>query len=432
MAYKTPRGTRDFLPKEMEVRDFIINKIENWFKKYGYKKMETPAFEYLEVLTKKSGEVEDEIYSFEDKSGRKLGLRFDLTVPLARVIASNPSLKKPFKRYCISRVWRYERPQLGRFREFWQADADIVGLDSKDCEVELLDMATKICEDLGFKKYTIHLNNRKVLEGFAKIAGIEENKIDEAFRSLDKLDKIGYEGVKEEFIKRGLSENEYKKFIENVKISGENEEKLEYLSNLFKNYPANKEGVEDLKYILASLKRLGLEKNVLIDLTLVRGLDYYTGPIFEIKSKELEIGSFAGGGRYDDLIKLYGKQSIPAVGISFGLERIVEILRNKIKIEKQPQLSIVYTNQNFKIDAMKIADSLRSELPISIKVDLTGKSLTKQLQHANSENVEYVLIVGEDELKENKFKFKDMVKRTEEKKSLEEITNILKKTKYYF
>lgn len=427
MTYETPKGTKDILPKDMESRDFIINKIENWFKRYGYKKMETPVFEYLKVLTRKSGEVEDEIYSFEDKSGRKIGLRFDLTIPLARVIASNPLLKKPFKRYCISRVWRYEKPQLNRFREFWQADADIVGLDSNDCEIELLNMAIRICKDFGFKKYTIHLNNRKILEEFAKIAGIKKNKVAEAFRSLDKLDKIGYEGVKKEFFKKGLSEKEYKKFIKNVRISGGNKEKLEYLSNLFDEYSADKEGVEDLRYIIASLKKLGLEKNILIDFTLVRGLDYYTDSIFEIKSNELGIGSFAGGGRYDNLIKLYGRESIPAVGISFGLERIVEILNNKIKIEKQPQLSIIYTNQNLKIDAMKIADKLRSKLFIPIEIDLTGKSLTKQLRHANAKNVEYVLIIGKDELKANKFTFKNMVKRTEEKKSLEEITDVLKK-----
>jgi len=427
IKYETPRGTRDFLPEELRPREYVMAKIENWFKKYGYQKMETPVFEYLEVLTQKSGEVENEIYSFEDKSGRKLALRFDLTVPLARVVASTPSLKLPFKRYCISRVWRYEKPQLGRFREFWQADADIVGSGSMDCEVELLNMAAKICEDLGFEKYAIHLNNRKILEGLAQITGIGKNKISDAFRSLDKLDKIGYEGVRKEFLTRGLSEKEYDSFIERIKIEGENSEKILYLEDILENNQKGREGVEEIKRILYFLDKLGL-KNVLLDLTLVRGLDYYTGPIFEIKSKELKIGSFAGGGRYDRLIELYGKRSIPAVGISFGLERIIEILKDKIKLEDPPRLFIASIGgENAKIEAIKIADYLRSKLPTPVEINLTDKRLTDQLRYANSRGIKYVLIVGDQELEEKKFPLKDMTAQTEEKISLEEVVSSLQK-----
>ncbi|MCG2719663.1 MAG: histidine--tRNA ligase, partial [Nanoarchaeota archaeon] len=409
MNYQTPKGTRDFILEDMRLRDYVMKKLETWFKSYAYQKMETPVFEYLEVLTKKSGEIENEIYTFKDKSGRDLALRFDLTVPLARVISSNSFLKKPFKRYCISRVWRYENPQFGRFREFWQADVDIVGLDTMECEVELLDLATKVCEDFGFKNYLIHLNNRKILGAFVRLAGIKPEKINDVFISLDKLDKIGSKGVKNEFLSRKLTKKNYDNFMENIKLEGSNHEKLNYLSNLFQNDEIGKEGVEEIKQIIYALEKLNLGNKVFIDLTLVRGLGYYTGPIFEIKSKDVDVGSFAGGGRYDDLIGLYGKESVPAVGVSFGLERFIEILKNiNFKFESPTKMFIASIgNWDIKLEAMRIADKLRKKPFREIETNLSSKSLKKQLDYANKIGAKKVIIVGEKDIKEKKVTIKD-------------------------
>ncbi|RLG19610.1 histidine--tRNA ligase, partial [Candidatus Micrarchaeota archaeon] len=306
MPYQTPRGTRDLMPEKAMQLEELLDSVRGVFRKYGYEPVETPAFEELEVLEKKSGEeVRKQIFKVGE--GERLGLRFDLTVPLARLAASNSDLPLPFKRYHISRVWRHEEPQKGRFREFYQADIDIVGSESMECEAEVLACALEALQAVGLKECRIRLNNRKLLDAmFAKL-GLKAGAT-EIFRALDKLDRQGKQVVVEELRKLGLGPGEIDAIMKVVELKGSNEKKLEYAEKEFPN-----EGVKELREILDCLKDYGVEAE--FDLSLVRGLDYYTGPVFEISAGK-EVGSIAAGGRYDNLIGLYGSKQMPATGIS--------------------------------------------------------------------------------------------------------------------
>src|SRR3954467_5743484 len=299
--YETPKGTRDFLPADMRTRRAVFDRLRRYFELYGFEELDTPAFEYLEVLTLKSGpNAEKEIYSFTDKGERKLGLRFDLTSSTGRVAASYPEIPRPFYRYQIGKVWRYDRPQAGRYREFYQADADIIGSYSTDCEVDLLLMATEVLKGFDLPEYQLVLNNRKILEAQVRVSGIPPEKKADALRALDKLLKVGKDGMKEEFGRYGLSAEQFERFYGIIVV-----ETLDEVAERIAGDEQGQKGVAELREIFGKAERLGFVDRLRFDWTLVRGLDYYTGPVFEAQAKTTSgFGSFGGGGRYDDLVGL--------------------------------------------------------------------------------------------------------------------------------
>lgn len=417
MKFKTPRGTRDFLPRDMIKREWIFSVFREVFERFGFDPLETPAFEEFRLLSKKGGggdEIKDEIYYFRDKSKRELGLRFDLTVPLARVLANNPQIPKPFKRYQIGRVWRYDRPQAGRFREFWQADPDIVGSSRMDCEAEILALSVECLKGLGFRDFVIRINNRKILSGIVEALGIK--KPAEVFRVLDKFEKLG----REEF------ESELKK------VAGAKASKLlktlEKGPGSLKN-PLIGEGLKELKEIENRCKGYGVAKYLQKDYSLIRGLDYYTGPIFEVRVKGFEnLGSVAGGGRYDKLIGVFEGPETPAVGISFGIERIFSIMKDK-KMFSLPETStrvfVVPVNEKLKGRGLKVVQELR-EAEIPAQTDLMGRNIRKQLEYVNSLGIPYAIFLGPKEVKSGKLTLRDM--KTGKESSLK-ISGIIKRLK---
>ena len=423
-----PRGTRDFMPNEMIRRRFVMEKIQRVFENYGFDEIETPAFERWDVLAAKCGEeIREQIYKFEDRGGRLLGLRFDLTVPLARLVASNPTIPKPFKRYCISRVWRYEEPQSGRFREFWQADADVVGSDKMDADVEVLGVAADCLKALGFTDFTFRLSNRKILDGFVKIASIPESKTLDVFRAFDKLDKIGLSGVRKELSRRGISQESSEVLLASISLKGVGEIPEE-ARKLLRGIKVADEGLNELGEILEKTADYAIAGKFIVDFSLVRGLDYYTGPIYEIVVRaKKNVGSVAGGGRYDNLIALYGGGPSPATGISLGIERIVEIMEDE-GMFNQPKtlvkLFVSTVDESVQKDALAIAKRSR-EAGISTEVDLMGRRLTKQLEHADSKGIPYVLVVGPEEVQRGKFRLKLMEAREEREVTVDELVQML-------
>ncbi|MCS7106463.1 MAG: histidine--tRNA ligase, partial [Candidatus Aenigmarchaeota archaeon] len=428
---KPLKGTRDFLPEEMIIRQKILDRIKNTFEIFGFQPLETPAIESWEILSAKGAggeEILRETYNFEDLGKRRIGLRYDLTVPLARVIASNPNLPLPFKRYQIQNVWRYGDVSKGRLREFLQADIDIVGSKSMLADAEVIACAVSCLNSLGFKDFLVRINNRKILSALIKFAGVEEEKAVEVFRSIDKLEKIGEENVKKELEEKGIPKDSIKKIFDFIKIDETPEKIFDKIEDL--RFDEGKEGIEELKDIVFYLKQMKVDVNIKIDLSLARGLDYYTGPIFEI-SAEKEIGSIAGGGRYDNLIGVFAKKEIPATGISLGIERIIEVMKKRKMIEKKKvktEVFVVTVNKEILKKSLPIIQSLR-EIGIKTDYDLRERNLTKQLEYANSLGIPFVLIIGEKELEEKKFKLRFMEKRIEKELSLEEVIQVLRENR---
>jgi len=398
--FQPPRGTRDFLPKDMLKRRILFEKMRKVFDLYGYGEVCTPAFEEFELLSKKSGpEIENEIYAFKDKSGRKLGLRFDPTVPICRIIASKQDLIKPVKFCYITNMWRYDKPGKGRWREFWQSGIEIIGSNAPEADAEVLALASDILNEIGIKNFTIKINSRKLLDELAKKAGIPKNKNLDAFRALDKLEKIGEKGVLREM-----------KTI--YKIPEKN-------SNQFMKLVKASKGSAELEKIKKLAENMGA-KNVSIDTSLARGLDYYTGFVFETVAKGFEgVGSLVGGGRYDELIGVYGDRDVPATGFGMGIERIMEVLKDKN--DYYPcKVFVVSVKDKFRRDAIKIARGLR-ERNISADFDLMNRDLRKQLDYANKMKIPYALFVGEKEVEENRYTLRDMKTGKEKKVKVSEI-----------
>ncbi|MAG47892.1 histidine--tRNA ligase [archaeon] len=407
MNLQPPKGMRDFLPKDMIKRESIISLIKQIFEKYGFDPFETPMVEYAETLEGKYGEDEKLIYKFKDKAGRNLALRYDLTVPLSRVIASNKELPKPFKRYQISRAWRYDNVQKGRYREIWQCDIDTVGSKSLLCEAELISAFIEILENLKFKKYSININNRKILDSIARYANVENKKIKDVFVSIDKFDKIGLQGVKKELESRKIKTDSVKKILSIITLA----DKPELLLNKLEKILGENEGINELREIISYLKQLKTKPKYAVNLTLARGLDYYTGPIFEVYVEEPKVGSLGGGGRYDNLIgNLSSSDNIPAVGFSLGLDRLIDVLNELKMIENKKTLTQVFisnvSEKNLKY-TLSIVNLLR-ENNIKTQFDLMSKNLKKQLTFANSLEIPYVIIIGDDEVSSKKLKVKDM------------------------
>ncbi len=414
-----PKGTRDFSPVEVSKRNYIISIMRKHFENYGYQPIETPSFENSETLMGKYGEEGDRLIfkilnsgDFLDKvpveelqtvNYKKLtgkisekALRYDLTVPFARYVVQHQNeIEFPFKRYQIQPVWRADRPQKGRFREFYQCDADVVGSTSLWQEVELVQLYDSVFAELGLNGVTIKINNRKILSGIAEVIGASDKLIDFTV-ALDKLDKIGDEGVKKEMLEKGISDDALEKVQPLFNFTGTIEEKIEKLSVLLSNSEEGKKGIEELKFICDNVSKLGLKKAVLdLDVTLARGLNYYTGAIFEVAApKEVAMGSIGGGGRYDDLTGIFGLKNMSGVGISFGLDRIYLVLD---ELQLFPETVIGSTKVLFlnfgesqAFEAMKAISAIRNQ---NIKAELypDAAKIDKQFKHAERRGIPYVV-----------------------------------------
>lgn len=445
-----PKGTRDFSPIEMSKRNYIFDTIKSVFALYGYKQIETPAMETLQTLLGKYGEEGDKLLFKILNSGDYLsklsdnelqngdslhlasklcekGLRYDLTVPFARfVVMHRDELQLPFKRYQIQPVWRADRPQKGRYREFYQCDADVVGSDSLLNEVELVQIVDTVFKRFGIR-VQIKINNRKILTGIAEYID-EADKIVEITVAIDKLDKIGIDNVNAELAADGLSAEAIEKLQPIISMSGSNEEKLDVISGLLKDSEIGQKGVEELRYIFGVLKNIGLENELQFDLTLARGLNYYTGAIFEVKALDLQIGSITGGGRYDNLTGIFGMPGLSGVGISFGADRIFDVL-NALDLYPDnavsgTQLLFINFGERETAYCLPIVSKARS-CGISTEIYPDAVKMKKQMAYANNNKIRYVALAGENEMKENKITLKNMVDGEQKLVDADELVSII-------
>ncbi len=434
-----PKGTRDFGPLEMAKRNYIFNTVRRVFELYGFRQIETPAMENLSTLMGKYGEEGDKLLFKILNSGDFLhgmtadevantstlklaakfcekGLRYDLTVPFARyVVQHREELQLPFKRYQIQPVWRADRPQKGRYREFYQCDVDVVGSDSLLNEVELMQITDTIFSDFGVR-VQIKINNRKILTGIAEVIG-EADKIVDITVAIDKLDKIGLDAVNEELRKDGISEQAIEKLQPIIKLEGTNAQKLATIEAVLKDSETGMKGVEEMRFILSTLNVLDSAKGSLnnelqLDLTLARGLNYYTGAIFEVKALDVQIGSITGGGRYDNLTGIFGMPGLSGVGISFGADRIYDVLNQLDLYPKEAvngtQLLFINFGEKEMAYCMPIAQAAR-KAGIRTEVYADSVKMKKQMNYANALGVSFVALAGEDEINKGKVTLKNML-----------------------
>ncbi len=414
MSFKTVRGMRDFLPEKMKKKQFIEDTIRKVFEKYGYEPLQSPVVEEFELLSAKGsgGEaIKDEIYYFKDKGDRELGLRYDMTVPLARIVATNPALPRPFKRYVIGQVYRYDRPQAKRYREFTQADWDIIGVKSVLADFEVVQVAVDLMRSLGFE-FTIKVNNRMVLEELALKMNVKKEQIKDAFRSIDKLDKIGEKGVREEFKEKGIDDS----ILEQIFVNSFDEVKARI---------GESESIKELEQLL-ELAKDNKYKEVKFELSLARGLEYYTGVVFEISINQGP--SVAGGGRYDKLVGLYGGQDSPAVGCSFGVDRLYDALEEQLLIGSNTDVFIIPMGEKAGYFSTKLAAKIRNS-GFGVELDLAGRNFKKNFEYVQKKGIEFVIVVGDDELKSGKFKVKDMNTKEEKEFTLEDISDFVEMVK---
>lgn len=433
MAKTEPRtlsGFMELLPNEQILFNQMREKIENTYKKFGFLPLDTPIVELSEVLLAKAGgETEKQIYRF-NKGDTDLSLRFDLTVPLSKYVAKNyGNLSFPFRRYQIGKVYRGERTQKGRFREFYQCDIDIIGDGELDLinDAELPSVIYSIFTDLGFSDFTIRVNNRKILNGLFEGIGQKDASV-EILRIIDKIDKIGKEAVIVELQKIGISEDAIQKIVDFIEIEGTSEEKLEKLKSLNIENETFKTGIYELEYVIKNMNLFGIpEKNYNVDLTIARGLDYYTGTVYETFLNDYkELGSVCSGGRYENLAEYYTDKKLPGVGISIGLTRLFYKL-NELELIKATKKSIAQVLVIPMVEDLtipiKVATALRNN-GINTEIYLNNKKLKAKFKYADKLEIPYVIILGEDEITNNKFKLKDMASGEEKEFSLEEIDEI--------
>ena len=446
-----PKGTRDFSPQEMAKRNYIFDTIKEVYALYGFQQIETPAMETLHTLMGKYGEEGDRLLfkilnsgdfmgkttddELKERNSLRLaakfcekGLRYDLTVPFARyVVMHRDELQLPFKRYQIQPVWRADRPQKGRYREFYQCDADIVGSDSLLNEVELMKIVDTVFTRFGVR-VQIKINNRKILTGIAEVIG-EADKIVDITVAIDKLDKIGLEKVNEELACAGISADAIEKLQPIISLAGNNDDKLAVIADVLKGSETGLKGVDETRFILDMLKTAGLANEVQLDLTLARGLNYYTGAIFEVKAVDTPMGSITGGGRYDNLTGIFGMPGLSGVGISFGAERIFDVL-NALDLYPQEAVKgtqLMFINFGNKETAycMPIVDKARNS---GIRTELypDAAKMKKQMSYANARNIPFVALAGENEMNEGKVTLKNMVTGAQTAVTPDELIVIIK------
>ncbi|MBQ8336847.1 MAG: histidine--tRNA ligase [Bacteroidaceae bacterium] len=445
-----PKGTRDFSPVEMSKRNYIFDTIREAFRLFGFKQIETPAMENLSTLMGKYGEEGDKLLFKIQNSGdyfsgltdeellsrnaAKLaskfcekGLRYDLTVPFARyVVMHREEIVFPFKRYQIQPVWRADRPQKGRYREFYQCDADIIGNNSLMNEVELIQLIDHVFGKLNIR-VAIKLNNRKVLAGIAEVIG-EPEKIIDITIAIDKIEKIGLDGVIAELKEKGIGEEAIEKLLPILQAQGDNDSKLQTLAETLKGNATGEKGVEELRFILDAIKELKINSTLDLDLTLARGLNYYTGAILEVKALDVAIGSITGGGRYDNLTGVFGMEGVSGVGISFGADRIYDVMN---QLDLYPKDSIQTTKVMFvnfgereAMHSLAIIDKLR-KAGISSELFPSSDKMTKQMGYANSHSIPFVAIIGEQEMNDGTVALKNMATGEQKSVTAEELKTIL-------
>ena len=429
-----PKGTRDFSPLEMAKRNYIFDTIKQVYQLYGFQQIETPAMETLGTLMGKYGEEGDKLLFKVLNSGDYLskvsddelkernalhlaaklcekGLRYDLTVPFARyVVMHREELQLPFKRYQMQPVWRADRPQKGRYREFWQFDGDIIGSDSLLNEVELMQIVDTVFSRFGVR-VQIKINNRKILTGIAEVIGAADKIVDITV-AIDKLDKIGIDNVNEELRADGLEENQIAKLQPIISLEGTNDEKLDTIAEVLKDSEIGLKGVEESRFILNTLKTLGLKNEIQLDLTLARGLNYYTGAIFEVKALDVQIGSITGGGRYDNLTGIFGMPGISGVGISFGVDRIFDVLNAldcypKDAVNGTQLLFINFGEKEAAYCLPFVAQARAAGIRTEIFPDLS--KMKKQMSYANAKQIPFVALAGENEMAAQKLTLKNML-----------------------
>jgi histidyl-tRNA synthetase len=448
-----PKGTRDFGPTQMAKRQFILENIKKVFQKYGFQPLETPAMENLTTLTGKYGEEGDQLLFkilnsgdyLKDVDSSKLetrnsklvtfdisekGLRYDLTVPFARYVVMNRNeISFPFKRYQIQPVWRADRPQKGRYREFYQCDADVVGTDSLICEAEIILMIKEVFNALGIQDYSIKINHRGILAGLAELGEATGNETS-LFVAIDKLDKIGEEKVKEELRNRGFSETSLTTLFEILNFNGTTQQKIEFLTSKFSTTATGQKGVADFKEVLNLLSDYGVDaEHVEFDIALARGLSYYTGCIFEVKINQVSIGSVSGGGRYDNLTGVFGLPGVSGVGFSFGVDRLYDAME-ELKLfpqeaQRSTQVLIAHFDAESKRYGLKILQRLRKN-DIASEIYPDSVKIQKQLDFANKKMVPYTILVGSDETKSGMLAFKNMKTGDQFKLTVEDILKRLK------
>ena len=445
-----PKGTRDFGPIEMAKRNYIFNTIREVYALYGFQQIETPAMETLQTLMGKYGEEGDKLLfkvlnsgdfmshvsdeELQERNSLHLaaklcekGLRYDLTVPFARyVVMHREELQLPFKRYQIQPVWRADRPQKGRYREFYQCDADVVGSDSLLNEVELMQIVDTVFTRFGIR-VQIKINNRKILSGIAEVIGAADKIVDITV-AIDKLDKIGIDNVNAELREDGLSEEQINKLQPIISLSGSNEEKLQTIAQVLDGSETGKKGVEETRYILNVLSSVGLKNEIQLDLTLARGLNYYTGAIFEVKALDVEMGSITGGGRYDNLTGIFGMPGLSGVGISFGADRIYDVLNtlNLYPKDSMNATKVLFINFGEKETAycLPIINMVRTK-GISAEIFPDAAKMKKQMAYANAKQIPFVALAGENEIAEGKITLKNMETGEQQKLTPEELIQVL-------
>ena len=446
-----PKGTRDFSPVEMAKRNYIFDTIRSVYALYGFQQIETPAMETLQTLMGKYGEEGDKLLFKVLNSGDYLskisdeelaeknslrmaaklcekGLRYDLTVPFARyVVMHRDELQMPFKRYQIQPVWRADRPQRGRYREFYQCDADVVGSDSLLNEVELMQIVDTVFTRFGIR-VQIKINNRKILTGIAEVIGAADKIVDITV-AIDKLDKIGLDNVNKELADNGLNSEAIEKLQPIISLSGTNEEKLDTIKNVLSDSEIGLKGVEEIRFILDTLKVVGLNNEIQLDLTLARGLNYYTGAIFEVKALDTPMGSITGGGRYDNLTGIFGMPGISGVGISFGADRIFDVLNTLDLYPKDAVTStkLLFVNFGDKETAycLPIVNKAR-QAGIQVEMYPDSVKMKKQMTYANAKQIAFVAMAGETEIAEGKVMLKNMVTGEQKMVSPDELIEIVK------
>jgi histidyl-tRNA synthetase len=451
-----PKGTRDFSPAEMSRRNYIFDTIKTVFKKYGYQEIQTPTMENLDTLTGKYGEEGDKLIFKILNSGDFLSkvksdlltadsskltaeisekaLRYDLTVPFARyVVMHQNDISFPFKRFQIQPVWRADRPQRGRYREFFQCDADVVGSDSLLNEAEFVLIYDEALTKLGLKDFTIKINNRKILSGIAEIIGKPELIIDMTV-AIDKLDKIGFEGVTKELIERGFTNSDIEKLKPIILLEGSNEKKLNTLKEILVSSDTGLKGISEIETIfnyIGGLKSqiVNRKSEIALDITLARGLNYYTGAIFEVKTNEVSMGSIGGGGRYDDLTGMFGLKDLTGVGISFGADRIYDVLEELNLFPESSEQTTHVLISNFDKDAeryaLPILQQLRNE-DIAAELYPSSAKLKKQMSYADDKKIPFVILIGSDEIESGLLTIKDMQSGAQEKLDVQQIITRLK------
>ncbi len=446
-----PKGTRDFSPMEMAKRNYIFDTIKQAYQLYGFQQIETPAMETLGTLMGKYGEEGDKLLFKVLNSGDYLskvsdeelkerhalhlaaklcekGLRYDLTVPFARyVVMHREELQLPFKRYQMQPVWRADRPQKGRYREFWQFDGDIVGSDSLLNEVELMQIVDTVFTRFGVC-VQIKINNRKILTGIAEVIGAAEKIVDITV-AIDKLDKIGLDNVNAELREDGLSDDQIAKLQPIITLEGSNDEKLNTIAEVLVSSEVGLKGVDELRYILDTLKTLGLNNEIQLDLTLARGLNYYTGAIFEVKALDVPMGSILGGGRYDNLTGIFGMPGISGVGISFGIDRIFDVLNAldaypKDAVNGTQLLFINFGEKETAYCLPAVAKARAAGIRTEIFPD--SSKMKKQMSYANAKQIPFVALAGENEIKDGKLTLKNMLTGDQQLVDVEQLIDIVK------